>query len=1044
MANRLLASASALALGCYCAPAMADPLTVSSAQTTPVRTSAAANGTSGDITITSAGSIAPTAAGAAVTIDSANSVTNQGSITFSGVDNATGIVANAGVTGNITNAGTITVNETYVRTDTNSDGVPDGPYAQGTNRFGIRTLGVLNGNVTNSGTITVQGNDSAGISLGGALNGALSQTGTITVAGDNSFGVRTGAVSGNVTLGGAISAFGTGSSGVVLGGDVGGALAVNATIATSGYSSVTLPASVTGLTASNLLQGGPAFWIQGNVAGGANFAGATTTTNADNTTTTTAGAAITNYGSSPALLIGSASNAITLGPVASDAGGFGLLVGGGIAGNGVYSNVNGTGAQIGGLGGAVTITNGIRVTGSIGGSSNGGSATGLYLANGATTPTLTNSGTLSAQVTALGTVTNPAATALLIDAGAQLGSITNLATISATGVTGAQTGTIVDRSGRVGLIHNSGTIAASGGTSNVAINVSASTTGVSIVQDNSTGGFTNPSITGDILFGGGSNSLSASVGAIVGNVTFGGSGNSFALSGTAAYAGNANFAGTTGTLTIGSGASFAGAVQNASLVGVTVNGGTFSPSATTATQIGSLTVNGGTLNIGIDAANGASSLVQVVGNAGFGSSSVLNVQFQHLNDALGTFTVLQAGSLTGTGNLTLSQASVPFLFNRSLAANATNTALIVTTTRKTATDLGLAPTLAAVYEPAYAAALGDQPIGDTLLSLTSAAGLDHSLRQLLPNFSGGVFDSTSLATRAATKALADRNLQTVDTGRLGAWVQLVGWADKKSVGSTAGYNNYGSGLTGGIERRFGQLGSIGASVSYLVGVVNDVGTAAGINQDEVLFNLYWRASWGRLHAYATGGIGNVQLDSSRYFDGISSGATFSRTATGKWGSTLYTGLAGASYELPLGRLYVRPEVSVDYVRLKENAYTETGGGTGLDLSVSGRSSSESAVNGSLVVGYYLTQPKEADSSFARIELLGGDRALLSSTLGTTTAQFGNGNAFTLTPEARRSGWTGGLRASAGNGIFSVTADASAERQQDHVAGLARLGVSFHL
>ncbi len=315
---------------------------------------------------------------------------------------------------------------------------------------------------------------------------------------------------------------------------------------------------------------------------------------------------------------------------------------------------------------------------------------------------------------------------------------------------------------------------------------------------------------------------------------------------------------------------------------------------------------------------------------------------------------------------------------------------------------------------------------------------------MLPNFAGGTFDDVSLATRAVSHLLADRNMQPVEAGSMGAWVQLTGWADKKSIGDTAGYNVYGSGITVGIERAVGNLGRFGVALNYLIGVSNDVGTSAGISSNEALFSLYWRASWGRLHAYATGGYGTVGFSGSRYFDGISAGNAFERTAKANWGSTVYTGAGGVSYEMPAGRFYLRPEASIDYVRLKENAYSEDGGGVGFDLNVDSRASSETGFNGMLAVGYYITKAKDAESTYARLELQGGDRVLVSSKLGSTTANFANGNDFTLTPEERKAGWTGALRLAAGNGVFAVTGEVGGERQQDHIAGTARIGVSFHL
>lgn len=52
--------------------------------------------------------------------------------------------------------GKLIVDETYVSADTDKDGDLDGPFAQGSRRFGVRTAGRFNGNIAN-GEITVKG-----------------------------------------------------------------------------------------------------------------------------------------------------------------------------------------------------------------------------------------------------------------------------------------------------------------------------------------------------------------------------------------------------------------------------------------------------------------------------------------------------------------------------------------------------------------------------------------------------------------------------------------------------------------------------------------------------------------------------------------------------------------------------------------------------------------------------------------------------------------------------------------------------------------------
>ena len=56
--------------------------------------------------------------------------TNKGTIDH-WANNSTGILANTNLAGTITNSGTITIDENYTATDTESDGDIDGPFAQG-------------------------------------------------------------------------------------------------------------------------------------------------------------------------------------------------------------------------------------------------------------------------------------------------------------------------------------------------------------------------------------------------------------------------------------------------------------------------------------------------------------------------------------------------------------------------------------------------------------------------------------------------------------------------------------------------------------------------------------------------------------------------------------------------------------------------------------------------------------------------------------------------------------------------------------------------
>jgi hypothetical protein len=1022
----------------------AATVTISGTQTTPVLTSTADDGAAADVSISSTGGISPTS-GAAVTIDSADSVANAGAISITDADGATGILANAGETGAIANSGTITVTEAYTQTDTNGDGVVDGAFAEGSDRFGIHTLGALTGDVTNSGTITVKGNDSAGISLGGTLTGSLSQTGTIAVTGDDSSGIATAAVTGDVGIAGSVSATGSNASAVVLGGAIGGTLTVQGTLTSTGYTSTTLPTTLTSLGADNLLQGGPTLQVAGSVAGGVILTAAATTTDASGDSVTTTAATITSYGSGAAVQIGSATQPVTIGALAADTNGYGFEMNGAIAASGVYDGFATHALVIGGLGGTVAIAGGASITGTITATSNDASATAVEVGSGATVPVLANSGT----VTASGAdAAGQASTALLVDSGASVPTVTNSGTLSAT-ASGSTTATataaavgFADRSGSVTQFTNSGTVSATGGLSNVALDFSAGGQNVTVSQVADASGTTTPAIVGDIAFGTGADTLAVSAGTVTGNVGFAGSG-TIALSGGSTLTGNADFGNGAGVFTVGTGSLFSGALSNAGGVALTVDGGTLTLSNTGAVALSSLAVtNGGTLGVQIDGTTGAATAYQVAGAASFDAGSTIALHFTNINYTVGSYTLVGASSISGAGNVAISAASLPYLFSAALSENAGGTALDLSVTRKTAAQLGLGRAETAAYEPIIAAISQDTPMGDSFLGYTDAASLTKALRSMLPNYSGGTFDTISLASRDSARWLADPAAPMFQDGPWGMWVQQVGWLQSKSTGDTQGYRLSGWGLSAGGEYSLGKIGRIGASVSFLAGEDDAKGVSDDVRDNQYELGLYWRADWGKLHAFARGSVGTVSFHDNRRFDGSDEGAAFTRNASGQWNGKMESGTGGLSYQVALGAFTLRPQGSIDYYRLREGSYAETGGGAGFDLLVDARKSDELAANESLALGYRIFEDPTDDSAFMRVELEAGRREVIGGSLGATTASFAGGESFTLVPDDETGGWTGALRLKGGNADFTASGEVDGERDDGATAVALRAGVQM--
>lgn len=1060
-------------LASTCLVAVASPLLAETKIETklvqPVRTSTIKAGAADDVLITAAGSVVTTGS-SAVIIDSNHKLINQGTIQITNMSNAVAVDAGANTSGGIVNSGKIIVDESYAPTDADNDGDLDGPFAVGSNRFGIRTNGAFTGNIDNSGSILVEGNDSAGILLGGPLTGTLVHNGTTTVIGDRSVGVGFTNVSGNVRLAGTINATGAGSVAVRSSGDIGGALVVQGSIVSSGYRSTTAPTDPSKLDADDLLQGGPALSIEGNVAKGIILAvppkDLSPTDNdedKDGIEDSKEGAAsVTSFGSAPALRIGAVGRDIAIGSVEATGTGFGLIVDGGIRGDAVYKGVDANALQIGGLGGAVTIARGIGVTGSIQAISLDKAATAIRLGAGAATPELRNAGAIFAST---GSTAASLASAIVIDAGASLPVLRNSGQISASvsGVDGSAAA-IVDKSGTLALIENSGSIIAKGAAAtsdrNVAIDLSVNGSGAIVRQTAVASGITAPSIIGDVRFGAGNDQFDVADGSVEGNVRFGAGNNRLALSGdaivkgavsfgsgadtvtlggTSTLTGPIDFGGGADVLTIGGTANFTGVLANSSGLAVIVNGGTFG--IVKSASIASLNVdNKGILKVVLDKTPGASSMLNVAGTAQFAADSKLLLTVSNVAQAEGHYIVLKAGSLVGADKLTTTTDFLPFLYSGKITT--VGNELSVDIARKSTTELGLNASESAAFGAIYTALGKDDKVGGAFVNIRDQDSFIGTLRQMLPDHAGGTFEAVTLADRTVARTLTDPKAPYDDEGRLAYWLTQIAWGSSKSIGDTAGYKIGGWGVTGGADIRT-PIGRIGGSLAYLAGKDDDKGTTNSIHADQYSLAAHWRLNSGFFRASARGTYARVNFDGTRRFSSDAGAEPVERTIESKWKGSMVSAIASLAHETWAGRLSFRPAVTLEYHRLNEDAHAETGGGAALDLVINSRKSDELALNALTAVGLEFGADRAEDGYF-RVELEGGRRQILSGSLGATTAHFAGGQDFTLIPEKRESGWLGRLRGIGGNSAFSVAGELGGEQREDRVAITARATLKIGL
>ena len=183
---------------------------------------------------------------------------------------------------------------------------------------------------------------------------------------------------------------------------------------------------------------------------------------------------------------------------------------------------------------------------------------------------------------------------------------------------------------------------------------------------------------------------------------------------------------------------------------------------------------------------------------------------------------------------------------------------------------------------------------------------------------------------------------------------------------------------GGYEKMGAAGGALGVSVAYLN--VGDQGTAEPVNAHTIEniaeVGAYYRRAWGDLRFSVRGGGGYAWFNENRMF--LTTGV--SQTSNGQWNGYFADGHAGLQYEAHLGRFYLRPEASFDYLYLNENAHSLTGAGPGIDLAIAQRTSERGIASGLLTLG-----TQYGRDTWFRPEIYGGYRQVAFGSIANTVA-----------------------------------------------------------
>ncbi len=1023
-----LVGLAAAVLGATANGAQAEDVTITTSTTTPVSTSdpnSAAPVEAGDVTVGSGGTITVSAGQTAVTVDSSNDVTvaSGGALASSGANNTTGILLLGGNAGAIVNSGTISLLEDYTRTDSDTDGDLDGPFAQGDARFGILLQsGAFTGDVTNAGAVNIEGNNSAAIALNGLLDGDLSHSGSINVTGDNSVAIAigggaSGGVTGDVISTGAINVQGLLSSGIVVGGAIGGELRINGAVSVTGFGAVTVPADTSHLDADDLGIGGPAIAIHYSVADGVTIEGVGVEDDIDDDgdgVTEEAGdvnddntAAINSYGSAPALLVQADPSAnLSLGPIASGVGaGYGLHVRGAVSAHGVFEGVNSTAIRIQGSGAStVSTANGVAIDYTVRATANEANANALVIGANASVPTVLVRKEIISSIG--GDAGAHESSAVLFESGAAAGALINGGTISAQALGEDNSAVAIrDLSNSLSTITNSGAIRAfvvptdadvtddipappvTG--DQIAIDVSASSINVTLTQqadvafndDDSTDGDVNarPSvqILGDILFGSGNDTFNLLAGTATGDLSFGAGADIFNIDNGAVF---------TGHLTDSNGA-------------LTIN-----------VADGTLAHSGGTTNI-TSATFGADSVLQVFLSETPGESTFINASGTVTFDAgatllpvvpvglpnSGSQTILTAGTLVGGANVeqTLSGDGVPYLYNISI--DAVGNSINAVYQMKTAAQLGLTANQTAAFLPMITALQAEDDASAAFAALDSQSDFFDAYTNLMPSYASAATELAATAIQqmqsATTNRMANTRLQGLD--EVSVWAQEIGYGLERTPPSANGqeFRGQGFGFAAGIDGPLDNGALFGLSASFLASEAEEPSRPDG----EI------SAWFGQANAYLGTAMGPVDLDfvvgagggklSSRRF--VEIGSAFSALSEADWWGYEGHGAARASVPLALSQhFFITPRAALTYVFLGEQGFEESGAGA-LDLEADDATSQR--LWGDLGVDF-AARWSTRSGSYLSPHIYLGYRANVIDEGAERTFNYVGGSPFTLTDE----------------------------------------------
>ncbi len=215
----------------------------------------------------------------------------------------------------------------------------------------------------------------------------------------------------------------------------------------------------------------------------------------------------------------------------------------------------------------------------------------------------------------------------------------------------------------------------------------------------------------------------------------------------------------------------------------------------------------------------------------------------------------------------------------------------------------------------------------------------QAFSQMTPDVSGGTRQVAILITDQETGPVAARQrlLRSYadQPGELTLWSEeFVGNINNKgrndANGTLTNYKDHGFGFSLGMDSGSARTGWYGGAISYYSGDVSQSLPHDSITHEQ-WYMLTGYTDWRGKHVFldTTGSVGYGSFDGTR---SLAIG-NLSRTAVGKRAALLGSLGATGGVFLKYGFLDILPHIGIDGLTTREEGYTESGGGEGLDLQV---------------------------------------------------------------------------------------------------------------